>query len=139
MKKFASVLMLLTTYLSCENPLGHSHDVEGNVDWASLKKGIIEMDAGIVLPEINKLLTDLNPDQTILDPTGQKANIDKLLVRLNLAADSISAELVCFACILTNPPQTEISLRTDSSGSDIQRIIDILTPSDSKLKAIRMH
>ena len=139
MKKITSHLALLILVISCDNSLNHTHEAGWNIDWTNLRDGIVEMDADIVLPEINKLLAHLEPDQTPLDPSGQRANIDWLVEHLNLVPDSISAELVCFARILTGPPQTEMSLRTDSSGTDVTRIIDIRTPSDSNLEAVRMH
>ena len=97
------------------------------------------MDTSIVVPEINKLVTDLEPVPTDNDPYGHEENIDTLVERLNAQCDSLSAELSCYACIETNPPQTEILLTTDSSGTMITRVIDILTSADANLETIRIH
>jgi hypothetical protein len=62
-----------------------------------------------------------------------------LVNRINSKCENISAELICYACIETYPPQSEILLTTDSVGASINRTIDILTPSKDKLSFVRIH
>lgn len=108
-------------------------------DCDNLKEGIIRLDSDIVQKEINKLLSDFKPQSTKDDPIGHEKNINILIDRLNNNCDNCNAELFCYACIKTLPPQTEIVLEVDSSGTSINRIIDILTPADNKLQCLRVH
>lgn len=139
MKKYALIPLLIIFNSFCDSPIDNSSDEEAKADCASLRTGIIEMDPDIVIPEINKLVTDLEPASTDNDQLGHKENIDILVERLNTQCDSISAELLCYACIYTNPPQSEIILTTDSSGTMVTRIVDILTPNHANLECIRIH
>lgn len=62
----------------------------------------------------------------------------------NLAASlsqcDISATVLCFDCIDTYPGQSEIRLSFTSSGSVIDKTIDVShSPSDNKMKVVNMH
>ncbi len=97
------------------------------------------MDSDIVKSEINKLLTDLEPVKTDSDRIGHKQNLNLLIEQLNTQCDNITTELICYACIETNPPQSEILVATDSVGTEIHRVVDILTPDDDILYCLRIH
>ena len=86
-----------------------------------------------------KLVTDLKPKVTANDRFGHKENLSILINRLNTQCTSINAELICYACIYTNPPQSEILVSTDSIGVTIKRIMDISTPEDAVLSCVRIH
>lgn len=89
--------------------------------------------------EINKLVTDLVPSKTDSDPIGHKENLALLIEQLNIQCDNITAELICYACIKTGIAQSEILVTTDSLGTDINRVIDILTPDDDTLFGWAIH
>ena len=136
--KLGLILSVIICILSCDKVIDPDSDLE-KIDCDSLKIGIINMDSRIVKSEINKLVTDLKPKVTASDKFGHKENLSILISRLNTQCISIKAELICYACIETNPPQSEILVATDSIGVLIQRVIDILTPSDSNLYCLRIH
>ncbi len=97
------------------------------------------MDSDIVKSEINKLVNDLEPEKTDSDHIGHKQNLDLLIKRLNTQCDNMTAEFICYACIETNPPQSEILVTTDSVGTAVKRVVDILTPDDDILYCVSVH
>jgi hypothetical protein len=120
---------------SCEK--GRNNGVF-NMDCNKLKAGLILYQDSIVNVEISKLNKDLNPKITNADVYGHGNNFEILISRVNTCED-IFAESFCYACIKTNPPQSEILVNTDSSGVSVSRIIDIVTPSDGKLSFRTIH
>jgi len=130
------VLFLCTSFSSCNNIVD---PVDYKLDCDKLKTGIININSEIVKLEVNKLVTDLEPNKTSSDNIGQKENINILINRLNSQCNDINAELKCYACIETNPPQSEILVTIDSVGTQIKRVIDIFTPSDSNLSCSGIH
>jgi hypothetical protein len=83
-------------------------------------------------------MQDLNATPTNTDETGHSKNFEILINRINRCED-IRAEMLCYACIKTNPLQTELLIRADSSGVSVTRIIDISTPKDGKLEFAGIH
>ena len=139
--KYVSVLItfLWIFILSCQRDYDILNVNWYNLDCDNLKIGIINMDDDIMKFEINKLTTDLKPNKTDDDRFGHTENLDLLINRLNIHCDKISSELLCYACIYTNPPQSEILVTTDSAGTMVNRVIDISTPDDDILSYVRMH
>lgn len=135
----AFILLFVACISSCDKPVEDTDNDWENLDCGNLKTGIIDMDSEIVKSEVNKLVTDLEPVRTDSDPIGHKENLDLLIERLNTQCDNITAELICYACIETNPPQSEILVTTDSLGTGIDRVVDILTPDDDTLYCLRIH
>ena len=133
------ILFFAASILSCDNAVEDTGIEWENIDCDNLKTGIVNTDSDIVKVEINKLVTDLVPAKTDSDPIGHKENLALLIEQLNIQCDNITAELVCYACIKTFPPQSEILVTTDSLGSDIHRIVDILTPDDDTLLGWSIH
>jgi len=124
---------------SCEKTVNDSNNDWEKPDCDNLKTGIINMESEIVKSEINKLVTDLEPAKTDSDYIGHKQNLDILIERLNTHCDNMAAELICYACVKTNPLQSEISVITDSAGTSVNRVVDILTPDDDILYCVRIH
>ena len=135
---FIIVIVFIVCISSCDKSVDPNGDLE-KLNCDSLKIGIINMDSRIVKSEVNKLVTDLKPKVTANDRFGHKENLSILISRLNTQCISINAELICYDCIETNPPQSEILVATDSVGSPIKRVIDIFTPTDSNLSCVRIH
>jgi hypothetical protein len=113
----------------------NSDDKLENIDCDNLRTGIINMDAEDVKYEINKLMIDLEPNVTVNDEFGHRENISLLISRLNNQCININADLICYACIKTYPPQSEIFITADS----IKRIIDIITPANTNLSFVSIH
>ena len=135
---FIIILVFIVCVSSCDKAVDPDGDLE-KINCDSLKTGIINMDSRIVKSEVNKLVTDLKPTVTASDRFGHKENLSILISRLNTQCISIDAELICYACIESNPPQSEILVVTDSVGFPIKRVIDIFTPADSNLSCVRIH
>lgn len=138
-RNFVFILFLSACISSCDKVDDESDNDLENLDCDNLKTGIINMDSDIVKYEINKLLIDLEPVKTDTDPIGHKENLNILIERLNTKCDNMTAEFICYACIYTNPPQSEILVTTDSVGTSINRVLDILTPDDDILYFLRIH
>jgi hypothetical protein len=103
-----------------------------------LKTGIINSDRSSVDTEISKLTADLIPVPMTGDNLGHSHNFDKLIDRINKCGN-VTAELFCYGCIETYPEQSEIILKTDSSGIQIQRVMDISTSNKESLKFVGLH
>lgn len=138
-KNYSLILFFVASISSCDKAVNDSNNDWEKIDCDNLKTGIINMDSDIVKSEINKLLTDLEPVKTDSDRIGHKQNLNLLIEQLNTQCDNITTELICYACIETNPPQSEILVATDSVGTVIHRVVDILTPDDDILYCLRIH
>ena len=135
-KIFVFLVLLTVLTLSCDKMI--NHEIE-TIDCSNLQTGIIDMNSRIVCLEVNKLVNDLEPQISGSDPFGHKENLDELIERINVQCGEVTAELICYACIETNPPQSEILVTTDSSGTLIYRTLDISTPHDDILSCVRVH
>ena len=134
---FIIILVFIICVSSCDKAVDPDGDLE-KINCDSLKTGIINIDSRIVKSEVNKLTIDLKPNVTSNDRFGHKENVSVLISRLKSQC-GIEAELICYACIETNPPQSEVLVNTDSSGIQIRRVIDFWTSADSNLSCVRIH
>ncbi|MBI5372310.1 MAG: hypothetical protein HZA79_09850 [Sphingobacteriales bacterium] len=67
------------------------------------------------------------------------ANPDRLMQSIQ-ANYSLSAEVVCFSCILTLPEQSDIRVSFINNGSPVHKVFDLSHPTGSNLmKVISMH
>ena len=64
----------------------------------------------------------LRPRPSVDDPIGHEANLVEL-VRLLDELDCLSAEVICYACIETYPPISEIRISTDEN----YKVVDLRT------------
>ena len=128
------ILVIMIT-VSCEHK-DQSADFGLNCD--HLKNGIINLDDNILRAEIAKLILDLYPKPVPNDDLGHLVNFDTLIYRIN-SCSKIHAEMFCYGCIKTGPSQSEILIKADSSGVQIQRIIDIITSENYNLKFSGSH
>ena len=131
-----TLLIIVSSLSSCKKILDSNYY---QIDNENLQKGIITYNSEIVCSEITKLLLDLKAKPSANDKFGQADNINKLIDRINTNCDNVTAELVCYACIYTLPPQSELKLSTDSSGVEVSRVLDILTPKDDILSCMHIH
>ncbi len=130
------LFLLLAFLFSCEEEQDkHAYPIP---DWDKLVKGFVQYDEGTIKEEMAKLVIGLEPSKTVNDTYGHEENINTLVDRLN-DCPKIRAELLCYSCIKTYPPQSEILVEVDSSGSETTRVLDILTPADSALSFVNIH
>ncbi len=108
---------------------------EKKVNCEVLSDALLQYDQEKAKTEINKLCADLKPHGNI----GQKENLNTLVNRLQTQCGNMDVTLLCFACIETLPPQSEISVAMDSSSTTVCRIIDIFTPDDDILSFRNVH
>jgi len=92
----------------------------------------------LIQEEIAKLTLDLLPKPSDDDKWGQSENLDILIERLN-QCNCIVATKVCYACIYTLPPQSEVKLVVTYNGEIITKIMDLLTGDEEPMKYIRLH
>lgn len=130
------VAVLIITQFSCDS----INDTELNkeLDCTELTAGLLSFDNERVESEFDKITVDLLPISNVDDQIGHLQNCQDLVSKLS-DCELISAKLLCYACIETYPPQTEILITLDSSGQIVNRVIDVLTPSDSSLDFVRVH
>lgn len=102
----------------------------------SLSADLIEFKVSAVKDELDPWLGELLPDQE--DPDVHLQNLQSFIHRLENDC-MLEGNIVCFACIETYPPQSEVSIMIDSSGHQTHRILDVLTPSDSVMTIRDIH
>jgi hypothetical protein len=64
------------------------------------------------------------------------ANLDKLVEAIS-GSCKISARVLCFNCIKTLPPQSEISITF--SNPSVEKIIDLSSTPSNEMKFVNMH
>ena len=103
-----------------------------------LRSSLAELDAVAAAEILNDLLKDLSPVPTNDDLTGHRANLDLFVERLDDQC-GFQADVVCYACIETYPPISEVGINLDSSGISIRRTIDIRTPDGALMSVTNVH
>jgi len=119
--------------------VGDNSEPEGYLDCNNLKNGILNLNNPVVISEINKLAHNLTSKINDSDSMNQKKNLDLLISRINKQCNGVKASLSCYACIETNPPQSEILIEVDSLNTKLERIIDISTPEIGKLRCLAVR
>lgn len=130
---FLLILPLIFVAFSCDKG-----DENTDFDCKTFEVAVINIDSAKVDRELLKLLKDSEPLPVTNDPIGQQKNMESLVQHIN-ECGLVNAELKCYACIKTNPPQSEILIRVDSAGISGFRVISISTPGDNKLKFLNIH
>lgn len=134
MRLFCSLFFLATLILA-----GCKKDKDEGFNCKQLTEGILENKSTIIENEINKLTADLPPKPTSSDKIGHQENIQELIDLLNSKCNDFETELKCYACIETEPAQSQINISYVTDSVSYQKIIDILTPEDNYMKFIRIH
>lgn len=101
--------------------------------------GLHDLDSEMVADALAGLLDDLTPNATSHDPLGHRQNLELVVDRISQECPGVEAELLCYACIYTNPPQSELLVTMDSIDTQVTRILDIATPDDARLVVVRVH
>ena len=136
MKK--QILYLLTisilTLVSCEKA-----DQINVIPCGDFSEALLDFNDEFVADIFIDLLQNTSPEPTIDDSLGHEKNILWVIDEIDNSCETLEVSLVCYACIKTLPAQSEIKIAFESSGEQIIRIIDIITPAEGKLKFHRIH
>ncbi|PLX15705.1 MAG: hypothetical protein C0597_08560 [Marinilabiliales bacterium] len=136
MKKIELIFIICSflILLSCDE----SDKIE-SFDHVTLTEALVNLDGEKLQIEIDKLTIDLKPKISLTDNLGHSENLNTLIERLNSQSDNFEASLFCYACIKTNPPQSEIFITVDSLGIEVCRVLDILTAENKTLSFSSIH
>lgn len=133
--KFTFYFFLLLLVIGCEENITEPKVLNCNV----ITNALLNFDNELTKEELNKILSDLKPNKTSNNPLGHENNLNIFMNRLETQCSNIEAELLCYACIETLPPQSEIKITIDSSGTLVNRVLDILTPEGDELSFRAIH
>ena len=137
MKNRIFIILLTILLIGCSK--NDNNDDLLEIDCDELKAALVNFNSEQLNFEIDKLTQDLLPVPTQSDDIGHFNNLNTLVDRLNSNCPQIVTTKECYACIETNLVQSEIKVMFDSFGNQIERIIDISTPSAGTLISLRSH
>ena len=138
MKNIIFLSIFAIFLISC-NKKEDDNDNQSLLNCSNFRMALLNLDSEQLNIEINKLTWDLVPISELNDEIGHLKNLNELVERLNSSCKDFIAIKECYACIETNPVQSEIKIELDSFGYQIERIIDISTPENEVLTSIGMH
>ena len=100
-----------------------------NPDCDTLKQGLLNEEVSVVTSAL----------ATFSDLSYSEENINALANTLNMTCD-VKASVLCFECVQTLPPETEMSfVLTDNTGDSTARVIDITYTTDKRIKFVAVH
>ena len=126
------IISLLLLLAACE-------DDSLDADCTLLIDALVHDDNETLKAEVDKLTVGLTPQITEEDPFGHRENMNTLIDRLNAQCKYVEASLFCYACVETLPVQSEITVLVDSAGTQVCRIIDIVTHEEETLSFSSVH
>jgi len=133
MKKGAFLIIsLLLLLAACE-------DDSLDADCTLLTDALVHYNNEALKAEVDKLTVGLKPQITKEDPFGHRDNLNTLIDRLNAQCKHVKASLFCYACVETLPVQSEITVLVDSAGTQVCRMMDIITPEEEVLSYSDVH
>lgn len=100
----------------------------------SLAAGLASLDEKAVREDIDGWLAAYDASNL----NGHKENVEAWVQSLRDEC-GLDATLRCNACIETLPPQSEVSIRLDSSGVTVSRILDISMPATGPMTFRALH
>jgi hypothetical protein len=98
-----------------------------NADCDRLRNGLAANDVNLVNKALDNLLT-----------TYSEANLQKLADHIS-GKCAVTATVLCFDCIKTNPPQSEIRFSFSQSGTTVERVLDISYTPDHRMRVVNVH
>lgn len=126
------MISLLLLLAACE-------DDSLDADCTLLIDALVHYDNQALKAEVDKLTVGLTPQPTEDDRIGHRKNLNTLIDRLNAQCKQVEASLFCYACVETLPLQSEITVLVDSAGTQVCRMIDIVTPEEEALSYSGVH
>lgn len=133
MMKRLLVYILLLILFACEK------DEVGHLNCINFKEAIVNEDETMIRSEIENLTSDLYPVPTPEDNIGHMLNLHTLVDRIYSDCNDINATIICYACINTYPPGSEISIAFEYENTQIEKTIDIFTSGDDLLHYAGIH
>ncbi len=106
---------------------------------SSLCEAIATNDDRSLRTIIDDICDEYKPNVTVNDPGGHQINLQKVIEDINNTFDCAEASLVCYACIETYPPISEIRIETTVDSVYYFVVLDILTPENSEMSFQDMH
>lgn len=137
MKALLSIFSFCLLLAACNKSKDHN-PAPPYIDCLSLKEGLNNNNNEQVAIEINNLCTDLLPAITTGDEYGQKGNLRILAERLSKQCD-LTATVLCYACVETLPPQSELSISFSRNGNNYTYIIDMTFTRQNMLRFNSVH
>jgi hypothetical protein len=119
MKNVIFILFSTAIYLGCAKE--YVAPVTNNQEFIN---ALVNNDNPVIKTEMDKVLAGLNSVPSLSDVIGQQDNVSIAVRRLN-SYTGLSAELICYACIKTNPPQSEIKVTI--KDQQLVRFLDVST------------
>lgn len=119
------ILTLIVLFASCKKE-------SDGYNCERLKDGITTNNVDIVKTQVNNAISQLQSN----DHTA--GNLSSLVTILSQGC-GVTAEFLCFSCIYTYPPQSEIKVSFNSAGNTLSKVIDITHSSSISMVFRSMH
>ena len=105
---------------------------------SDLCEAISYNDDHFVRDHIDDILDNMPPLPEFDDPLGHFYNLESLAIEISKdrCADAV---IVCYACIETFPPQSELHVIIDDGRYYVEKYIIIATPPESEMYFIGMY
>ena len=131
MKKWISatgILLSMLLFPACEKEALTTLD-DKSAD--ELCQALIDENLVLIEDIFENLLIYLDPSPAN-HPDGHKDNLNELVSRLN-TSDCLVATNLCYACGLSLPPYSMIGVDIDFEGTQVSKVLLILTPMDDRM------
>lgn len=124
--KWIYAITIALLFLSCS---------DRDMTCQALSQALIDKDDEYITSELNPLLHWSFPEPSPTDMIGHLDNLEDFVDQMNAQCDNITFSLSCYGCVETYPVISEILAQVNG----IERIIDIKTPEDDRLKVVGVH
>jgi hypothetical protein len=98
----------------------------------NLKDAIVNDDVSLARSTVDNIISTL-PDAHYSQP-----NLQGLANRLTMDCN-LTSEVLCYSCIKTNPPQSEIRISATLAGTVKVSVVDISYSSTHRMTSLNMH
>lgn len=130
MRNYLFCLSLVLLFAGCKDTVTYP--------CSDIREGVLNFDLEQAKPGIDQMLEDLAPVPDSTDNIGHEDNLDIFIDRLTSECD-FDATIECYGCIETFPVLSHVLIGLDSSGIQIQRALDILTPATGVMTLKNIH
>lgn len=102
-------------------------------------EAVVFDDVNYLQDYIDDILEDLDPRPLAEDPLGHEENLFILADELNSQNPCLTAEVLCYACVKTLPPQSELIITVNDGAGFITKVIDVVTPEEETMFFVGIH
>lgn len=132
MKSISLILCILSLFLSsCKKE-------HASASCSTIQQAVLGNDKDLMKKEINLICNAIQVQSSVNDPDGLKHSLDELVSRLSSLC-GLSVRSLCYFCIDTLPPQSEITISVTTSTGTVTKLIDISYNSNKQLYFVNMH